>query len=64
MLSGYFNGIPRELDDAAKVDGCTPLGALFRVILPAARPGVVAVVIVFLLLQRSFVAGLTAGAVK
>lgn len=41
-----------------------PLGALFRVILPAARPGVVAVVIVFLLLQRSFVAGLTAGAVK
>ena len=45
MLSGYFNGIPRELDDAAKVDGCTPLGALFRVILPAARPGVVAVAI-------------------
>ena len=41
-----------------------PLGALFRVILPAARPGVVAVAIVFLLLQRSFVAGLTAGAVK
>ena len=45
MLSGYFNGIPRELDDAAKVDGCTPLGALFRVILPAARPEVVAVAI-------------------
>ena len=42
-----------------------PLGTLFRVILPAAaRPGVVPVAIVFLLLQRSFVAGLTAGAVK
>lgn len=119
MLSGYFNGIPRELDEAAKVDGCSPLGALFRVVLPAARPGLVAVaiysfmtawgevlfasvmttdanrtlavglrlystqtavywnqimaaslavsvpvVIVFLLLQRSFVAGLTAGSVK
>lgn len=45
MLSGYFNGIPRELDDAAKVDGCSPLGALIRVILPAARPGLVAVAI-------------------
>jgi len=42
-----------------------PSAILFRVILPAAaRPGVVAVAIVFLLLQRSFVAGLTAGAVK
>ena len=119
MLSGYFNGIPRELDDAAKVDGCSPLGALIRVILPAARPGLVAVaiysfmtawgevlfasvmttdanrtlavglrlystqtavywnqimaaslavsvpvVIAFLILQKSFVAGLTAGSVK
>lgn len=43
MLSSYMEGIPRELDDAARVDGCTALGALFRVILPAARPGVIAV---------------------
>lgn len=119
MLSGYLDGIPRELDEAAKVDGSGPLGALFRVVLPAARPGVIAVaiysfmtawgevlfasvlttqdnrtlavglqlystqvnvywnqimaaslvvsvpvVIAFLLLQRNFVAGLTAGAVK
>ncbi|PYI69639.1 ABC transporter permease [Arthrobacter livingstonensis] len=119
MLAGYFDGIPRELDEAAKVDGCGPMRALIQVILPAARPGLVAVaiysfmtswgevlfasvmttdanrtlavglqlystqtnvywnqimaasvvvsipiVIGFLLLQKNFVAGLTAGAVK
>ncbi len=119
MLAGYFDGIPRDLDEAAKVDGCGPMGALWRVVLPAARPGLVAVaiysfmtswgevlfasvmttdanrtlavglqlystqtnvywnqimaaslvvsvpiVVGFLLLQRNFVAGLTAGAVK
>lgn len=119
MLAGYFDGIPRELDEAAKVDGCGPMRALITVILPAARPGLVAVaiysfmtswgevlfasvmttdanrtlavglqlystqtnvywnqimaasvvvsipiVIGFLLLQKNFVAGLTAGAVK
>jgi len=45
MLAGYFDGIPRELDEAARVDGCSPIGALLRVVLPAARPGVIAVAI-------------------
>jgi multiple sugar transport system permease protein len=45
MLAGYFDGIPRELDEAARVDGCSPVGALLRVVLPAARPGVIAVAI-------------------
>jgi multiple sugar transport system permease protein len=45
MLVGYFDSIPRELDEAAMVDGCGPLGALWRVVLPAARPGVIAVLI-------------------
>ncbi|WP_223186392.1 carbohydrate ABC transporter permease [Streptomyces sp. CBMA29] len=43
MLVGYFDSIPRDLDEAAKVDGCGPLGALFRVVVPAAIPGIVAV---------------------
>lgn len=119
MLAGYFDGIPKDLDEAAKVDGANIFTTLFRVVLPAARPGVIAVavyafmtswgeilfasqmtspatqtlsiglqsystqinvywnqvmaaslvvsapiVIVFLLLQRYLVAGLTAGAVK
>jgi multiple sugar transport system permease protein len=43
MLVGYFESIPRELDEAAQVDGASPIGALLRVVLPAARPGIVAV---------------------
>jgi len=45
MLAGYFDGIPRELDEAARVDGASTLGTLFRVVLPAARPGVIAVAV-------------------
>ncbi len=43
MLSSFFAGIPRELEEAAKIDGCTGLGALFRVIIPIAKPGLVSV---------------------
>jgi multiple sugar transport system permease protein len=45
MLASYLGGSPRELDEAAKVDGTGDRGALFRVVLPAARPGVVAVAV-------------------
>jgi len=43
MLASYMDGIPRELDEAARVDGSSAMGALVRVILPAARPGIIAV---------------------
>jgi ABC-type glycerol-3-phosphate transport system permease component len=39
VLIGFFDTIPRELDEAALVDGCTRLGALFRVVLRVALPG-------------------------
>ncbi|MFW6695014.1 carbohydrate ABC transporter permease [Streptomyces sp. MAR4 CNX-425] len=45
MLVGYLDSIPRDLDEAALVDGCGPLRALFRVVVPAAVPGIVAVAI-------------------
>ncbi|MCQ4081042.1 carbohydrate ABC transporter permease [Streptomyces sp. RB6PN25] len=45
MLAGYFDSIPRELDEAARVDGNGPIGSLFRIILPAAVPGVVTVAV-------------------
>jgi len=41
MLRGYFIGIPADLVDSAKVDGCSHLSILFRIILPVAAPGVV-----------------------
>src|SRR3954453_6580262 len=45
MLVGYFDSIPRELEQAALVDGATPLGALFRILIPVSLPGIVAVAI-------------------
>jgi multiple sugar transport system permease protein len=41
LLSGYFQSLPEELEDAARIDGCSRVGALFRVILPIARPGLI-----------------------
>ena len=40
MLHGYINGIPEVLDEAALIDGCSRLGALFKVILPVVVPGI------------------------
>jgi multiple sugar transport system permease protein len=45
MLAAYLDTIPRELDEAAQVDGNGPLGAFIRVVIPAAIPGIVAVLI-------------------
>ena len=45
MLAGYLDSVPRELDEAAKVDGAGPLGAFVRVVIPVAMPGIVAVTI-------------------
>jgi multiple sugar transport system permease protein len=39
ILIGFFQGVPRELDESALVDGCTRLGAFFRVIVPVSLPG-------------------------
>ncbi|HXH80151.1 sugar ABC transporter permease [Nocardioides sp.] len=39
MLRGYFDTIPRELDEAAALDGLGPFGTFYRVVLPLARPG-------------------------
>ena len=41
MLTGYFNAIPRDLDQAALIDGCSKFGVLFRIIYPIAIPGMV-----------------------
>ena len=45
MLLGYLDTIPRELDEAAIIDGASTLGIIFRVILPVAWPGVVTVAV-------------------
>jgi multiple sugar transport system permease protein len=120
MLKGFFDSIPREIEECAMIDGCTRIGAFLRIMVPLSAPGIAAsamyafifawnefinastflsssdkftlsvglrtyieqhsvawnemmaaavlttlpVVILFLVLQKYFVAGITAGAVK
>jgi multiple sugar transport system permease protein len=40
FLKSYFDGIPREIEEAAQVDGCSQLQALFRIVLPSAIPAI------------------------
>lgn len=42
IMNGYFLTLPRELEDAGRVDGCTRVGTLVRIVLPMAAPGLVA----------------------
>lgn len=43
LLRAYFASLPADLEDAALVDGCTRLGALWRVVLPISAPGLATV---------------------
>ncbi|MEO8244042.1 MAG: carbohydrate ABC transporter permease [bacterium] len=42
ILKGFFDAAPRELESAARIDGATRLGAMFRIVIPIARNGLVA----------------------
>ncbi|MGW7365918.1 carbohydrate ABC transporter permease [Streptomyces sp. NPDC054841] len=42
MLRGFFENIPDTLEEAAMIDGCSRFGALFRVLLPVMKPGIIA----------------------
>ena len=56
MLIGFFRSIPREIDEAAMIDGATVLQTFARVVLPLARPGLVAVALfTFLIAWNSYV---------
>jgi raffinose/stachyose/melibiose transport system permease protein len=45
ILRPFFRSIPRELEDAAAMDGCGPLGFFFRILLPLSRPALVTVAV-------------------
>jgi ABC-type glycerol-3-phosphate transport system permease component len=45
MMYGYYDSIPKELDDAAAIDGCGRLGTFWIIITPLARPGIAATAI-------------------
>jgi multiple sugar transport system permease protein len=60
LLMGFFKAIPRDLEDAALVDGLTRLGAFVRLVIPISLSGIVTVVIFsFTLVTQEFVYALT-----
>ncbi|MBV8665728.1 MAG: carbohydrate ABC transporter permease [Burkholderiaceae bacterium] len=42
IMRGFFVSIPRELEDAAVIDGCSRFGAFVRIVLPISAPGIIA----------------------
>ena len=59
ILIGFFDEIPRELDDAALVDGCSRVGVLWRIMLPLVRPGlIVAAIFSAIFIWNEFLVGL------
>jgi ABC-type sugar transport system permease subunit len=49
LLRNVIQDVPRSLESAARMDGCSRLGSLFRVVVPAARPGIAAAAILVLI---------------
>jgi multiple sugar transport system permease protein len=55
MMAAFFQSIPDELEEAARLDGCSRLGILFRIIMPISAPGLVSTALfVFLLAWDEF----------
>ena len=58
IAKGFFDAIPRELEEAALIDGCSPLGVLWRVTMPLATPGLLAIfLLTFVSVWNEFIAG-------
>ena len=45
LMLQFMRGMPKELDESAKMDGCTPIGIYFRIIMPLAKPAVATIML-------------------
>lgn len=60
MMTGYLNTLPRELDEAVKVDGAGPMTALWRILVPISVPGIVSVgIYTFMIAWNEYLFALT-----
>jgi multiple sugar transport system permease protein len=60
MLIAYFKSIPKDMEECAMIDGCTRIGAMIRIVLPMAIPGVIfSAMFSFTLSWNEFVYALT-----
>jgi|MudIll2142460700_1097286.scaffolds.fasta_scaffold185115_2 multiple sugar transport system permease protein len=65
LLRAYFESLPPDMEEAARVDGCSRLGTFFRVVLPLSAPGMSATfVITFLLTWNELLIPITLGSSK
>jgi multiple sugar transport system permease protein len=60
ILHGFFGALPKELEEAAELDGCGRVGTMLRVMLPLTRPGMVtATIFTFIAVWNEYVVALT-----
>lgn len=60
MMTGYFNTLPRELDEAVRVDGAGSMTALWRILVPISVPGIISVAVyTFMISWNEFLFALT-----
>jgi multiple sugar transport system permease protein len=60
MMTGYFNTLPRDLDEAVMIDGGSSFVVLWRILVPISLPGIVSVgVYTFMLAWNEFLFALT-----
>lgn len=58
LLQSFIANIPVELEESARIDGCSPIGAFYRITLPLTRPGLLAgSVLVFVMVWNEFLIG-------
>ncbi len=56
LISGYIEGMSREIDEAAIMDGCSTIGIVFRIVFPVAKPGIfTAAIISFLAVYNELI---------
>ena len=58
-MSAFFEGMSKELDEAARIDGASEMQNLWHIVVPLAKP-----IIIYFLMQDSLVEGMTTGSVK
>jgi multiple sugar transport system permease protein len=59
LMMGFFKTIPRDLEDAAMIDGCSRFAALRRIVLPISLPGILTVIFTFSLCFNEFIYSVT-----
>lgn len=60
ILYGYFKTVPRELEDSGRIDGCSRVGSLFRLIIPVSAPGLISAgIVVFMFSMGEFIFAVT-----